>query len=218
MSKQYNRKGLYNSYDKNHKEREALDYYSTPIQEVENILETIKLPLMNKTILEPCCGGLHMVKGINNYLQENNIKANILARDIKDRGGEIISNNIKIEYGDDFFDDNYPINEQIDYIIMNPPYSVIEPFLIRALEIPSEGLLMLARLQVLEGKKRYENIFLNNPPSDVYVYIDRISCYKNGIITTNNNAQAYAWFYWNLKDNSKETKLHWIYRKNEVKK
>lgn len=28
--KTYNKKGLYNSYDKNHKERDSLDYYSTP--------------------------------------------------------------------------------------------------------------------------------------------------------------------------------------------
>ena len=29
----YNTKGLYNAYDKNHKERDALDYYSTPTDE-----------------------------------------------------------------------------------------------------------------------------------------------------------------------------------------
>lgn len=26
----YTKKGLYNSYDKNHKERDTLDYYATP--------------------------------------------------------------------------------------------------------------------------------------------------------------------------------------------
>ena len=39
---QYNKKGMYNGYDKNNKEREALDYYSTPTEEVENILSIIK--------------------------------------------------------------------------------------------------------------------------------------------------------------------------------
>lgn len=29
---QYNKKGMYNGYDKNNKEREALDYYSTPTE------------------------------------------------------------------------------------------------------------------------------------------------------------------------------------------
>ena len=39
---QYTSKGLYNSYDKNHKERDKLDYYSTPTEEVYNILNMIK--------------------------------------------------------------------------------------------------------------------------------------------------------------------------------
>lgn len=55
--KTYNKKGLYNSYDKNHKERANKDYYSTPKEEVTNILNQINLDLTNKVILEPCCGG-----------------------------------------------------------------------------------------------------------------------------------------------------------------
>ena len=52
--KNYTVKGLYNSYDKNHKERKALDYYSTPTKEVINILNTLKLDFNDKSILEPC--------------------------------------------------------------------------------------------------------------------------------------------------------------------
>ena len=67
---QYTTKGLYNAYDKNHKERAALDYYSTPTEEVVNILETLKPPFANgDIILEPCAGGGHMVKGILNYIK-----------------------------------------------------------------------------------------------------------------------------------------------------
>lgn len=55
--KTYNKKGLYNSYDKKHKERDALDYYSTPTKEVTNILKELKLDFSNQVILEPCCGG-----------------------------------------------------------------------------------------------------------------------------------------------------------------
>ena len=61
--KSYNKKGLYNSYDKKHKERDSLDYYSTPIAEVTNILNQINLDLTNKVILEPCCGGRSYVYG-----------------------------------------------------------------------------------------------------------------------------------------------------------
>ena len=34
---QYSNKGLYNSYKKNNKERDELDYYATPSVEVYNI-------------------------------------------------------------------------------------------------------------------------------------------------------------------------------------
>lgn len=52
----YNRKGLYNSYDKKHKERDGLDYYSTPTEEVLNILNVLNINLNDAIILEPCCG------------------------------------------------------------------------------------------------------------------------------------------------------------------
>jgi hypothetical protein len=44
---QYTNKGLYNAYDKNHKERDKLDYYATPTAEVENILETLGYDFTN---------------------------------------------------------------------------------------------------------------------------------------------------------------------------
>lgn len=52
----YSKKGLYNTYDKNHKERNSLDYYSTPTEEVLNILNILNINFEDKTILEPCCG------------------------------------------------------------------------------------------------------------------------------------------------------------------
>ena len=53
----YSTKGLYNSYDKKHKERANGDYYSTPVTEVTNILKQLNLDFRNMIILEPCCGG-----------------------------------------------------------------------------------------------------------------------------------------------------------------
>ena len=36
---QYSKKGMYAGYDKNNKERDALDYYATPPNEVYTILK-----------------------------------------------------------------------------------------------------------------------------------------------------------------------------------
>ena len=211
---QYTNKGLYNAYDKNHKERDKLDYYATPTVEVENILDELNIDFISQSVLEPCVGGGHMAEGIENYIYKNGYieKVRLIGTDIRDRG---YRNDIwDLEYGLDFFADDYPYDEA-DWVIMNPPYGVIEPFTIRALDIAKNGVIMLGRLQFLEGEGRFEKILQFNPPSDVYVYVDRIQCWKDGLKPEGSSAQAYAWFVWDRKKNNEylvEPRVHWIRR------
>lgn len=218
---QYSKKGLYSGYDKNHKEREALDYYATPPKEVTNILETMGLKISDKDlVLEPCCGGGHMVEGIYQY----NKGANIIATDIMDRKNpfltrDAVGNTIMYHYGTkyDFLSDEYPIKE-CDYVIMNPPFSVIIPFVQHSLEVAQRGVLMLGRLKFVEGQKRFNQIFKDNPPTKIWAYVDRIACYKNGDFSEKpSSIEAYAWFYWDkieMKINKdKKTEFNWIWSK-----
>ena len=213
---QYTNKGLYNAYDKNHKERDKLDYYATPTVEVENILDELNIEFISQSVLEPCVGGGHMAEGIENYIYKNGYieKVQLIGTDIRDRGYQ---NDIwDLEYGLDFFADDYPYDEA-DWVIMNPPYGVIEPFTIRALDIAKKGVIMLGRLQFLEGEGRFEKILQYNPPTDVYVYVDRIQCWKDGLKPDGSSAQAYAWFVWDKSkaDNNYylvEPRIHWIRR------
>ena len=111
----YTKKGLYNSYDKNHKERDTLDYYATPPGETLNILNKLNLNLDNSVILEPACGGGHMVKDIQQYLQNKNYKAKIIATDIHEHEQFCDYNKqVGLEY--DFISDNYPVEEKIDSV------------------------------------------------------------------------------------------------------
>jgi hypothetical protein len=215
---QYTNKGLYNAYDKNHKERDKLDYYATPTAEVINILKELDLDFLNQTILEPCVGGGHMANGIDGYIMtkyqtpEEIESVQCIGTDIKDRG--YANEEWHLEYGLDFFADDYPYDEA-DWIIMNPPYGVIEPFTIRALDIAKKGVIMLGRLQFLEGEGRFEKILQFNPPTDVYVYVDRIQCWKDGLKPDGSSAQAYAWFVWDRTKSNDilvEPKVHWIRR------
>ena len=98
---------------------------------------------------------------------------------------------------------------------MNPPFSIIVPFMIRALEIARKGVIMLGRLQVLEGEKRYINIIKDNPPTDTYVYVDRIQCWKDGVKPEGSSAQAYAWFVWDKTKENQLSELHWIRRNDK---
>ena len=210
---QYTNKGLYNGYKKNQKERAELDYYATPTAEVINILETLGYDFTEQVILEPCVGGGHMVAGIQNYLDNHNQTAAALkGSDFLDRGFR--STKWQLQYGLDFLDDEYPI-DKADVIIMYPPYATVEPFLIRALEIAQDKLIVLCRTQVLEGSGRYEKIFKENPPTDVYQYVDRIQCWKDGVKPAGTSAQAYCWLIWDKKVPAAAPKLHWIRRSEE---
>lgn len=213
----YNSKGLYVGYDKNHKERDALDYYSTPTEEVENILNTLGIDFdINSSILEPCAGGGHMLLGIENYLARNCATyVSITATDIQERGN-VSQTGIRTGKEYDFLSDDYPYTENIDWIIMNPPYSIIEPFVMKSLGIAKKGIIMLGRLQFLEGSGRFENILKDNPPTDTYIYVDRISCYKNGDVNQKMaSAQAYAWFIWDFEKINQKPEIHFIRRNDK---
>jgi hypothetical protein len=208
---QYTKKGLYNSYKKNNTERAKDDYYSTPPGEVYNILTTLNYDFSNKTILEPCIGGGHMADGIVKYLEEKhctNVK--LIGTDIQDRG----FNNDKwnLTYEKDFLADDYPI-DKADIVIMNPPYSTLEPFIIRALEIAQDKLVVLCRTQATEGASRYEKIYQDTPFTDIYQYVDRIQCWRNGVPPTGSSAQAYCWLVWDKKKQNTNPQFHWIRRK-----
>lgn len=210
---QYNKQGLYNAYKKNNKERAEGDYYATPSAEVENILDTLGFDFSGQTILEPCVGGGHMVAGIQKYLDKNEQTAAALkGTDFKDR--DFRSTKWQLQYDLDFLADDYPI-DKADVIIMNPPYATLEPFLIRALEIAQDKLIVLCRTQVEEGASRYENIFAENPPTDIYQYIERIQCWKGGVKPSGSSAQAYCWLVWNKKDIPKYPRFHWLHRSEE---
>ena len=213
---QYSKKGMYSGYDKNHKERDKKDYYSTPIEEVFNILDKIGFKFVDTdVILEPSCGSGHMVEGIIRYCKENGFIPNIIATDIQER--EIKANiegaSLLMGREYDFIEDSYPYIDNIDYIIMNPPFSLIEPFVMKSLEIAKKGILMFGRLQFLEGEKRYEHILKDNPPTIFYTYVDRVACFKDGNTAIKpSSIQAYAWFYWDKQKDNKTTIADWIRR------
>jgi len=207
---QYTNKGLYNSYKKNNKERAAEDYYATPTVEVTNILSTLGYDFSNQTILEPCVGGGHMAEGIIEYLNKSKAKnVKLIGTDIKDRGYK--NQQWNLIYEKDFLADDYPI-EKADVIIMNPPYATLEPFLIRALEIAQDKLIVLCRTQATEGISRFEKIYKEQPFTDIYQYVDRIQCWRNGVPPTGSSAQAYCWLVWDKKKKVEYPQFHFIRR------
>lgn len=66
---------------------------------------------------------------------------------------------------------------------------------------------MFLKLTFLEGKSR-KQMFLQNPPTRVYVFSSRIQCGKNGVFT-GSSAVAYAWFIWEKGIRNKPI-IEWI--------
>lgn len=178
-------------YKKNNLDREKDDFYATPPMEVANILNYENI---SGTVLEPCCGMGHMVQGI----LESGFKGTILATDLIDRGFGI--GNL------DFLSEKYPYTEDVDNIIINPPFKLIEEFVNKSIEIAKNKVIVFARNQFAEGQSRYEKIFKNNPTTRIYQYVDRVACAKCGDFNkTLSSNMAFGWFIWDKHDSSKKT-------------
>lgn len=219
---QYSIKGSYAGYDKNNEDREEFDFYATPPEEVVNILEEIGIEFDEVDVVyDPCCGAGHMLYGVRQYSS----KPMLVGNDIVDRidGTKFIipeGSQFTCGPGCDFLSNRYS-GLSCPYIILNPPFKQVIPFVNKSLDIATKGMLMLCRLKFLETQKRYEEIFSKRPPTDVYIYIDRIACYKNGDFSIKpNSVEAYAWFYWDkTKDvEGGEPKIHWIWSCNHKDK
>jgi len=155
------------------------DFYQTHYSITEQLLEVEEFDY-DKTILEPACGKLAIVK--------------ILEKCFK----KVVKSDIQLGIN---FLDFYKFTKQIGYIITNPPFSLSFEFIQKAKEIATEKFAMLLPLNYLHGQKRYEEkIFRDEkyPLTKVYIFTryplltDEIrddGKYKTGMI-------AYAWYVW----------------------
>ena len=188
-------------------EREAVDFYSTDPDCVKDLLE---LEQFGKDILEPCCGNGNIAKELTSA------GFNVIATDLYDHGYGTI--------GVDCF--SY---KEIDKdIITNPPYSLTTEFIehmINELK-PGHKMALFLKLQVLEGQARYQKIFSQGKLKRVYVYVNRVACYKNDERYQKNDdgslkldkdgnpkkigsACAYMWAVWEA-DYHGFPEVHWI--------
>ena len=97
-------------------------------------------------------------------------------------------------------------------ILTNPPYSDAKSFCSHALECVDYGskVIMLMRIQFLEGKGR-KTFFALNPPKYVYVSSSRLLLAKNADFVKYNtpSANCYAWYVWE-KGFDGETTVRWF--------
>lgn len=163
-------------------DRAELDYYATDPEAVEALL---KVENFNHYIFEPACGGCHISK----VLIEHGF--NVASTDIVNRGSELQTSVV------DFLQYSPKPRNSRD-IITNPPYKFAAEFVEHALDVSLESVkvAMFLKLTFLEGGKR-KRLFDKYPPRRIYVFRNRIDCWKNGIKPDKpSRAVCYAWFVW----------------------
>ena len=144
--------------------REAADFYPTPKEAFDPIVPYLDT---DRHHWECAQGDGRLVK----WMRE---------REIKVDGSDLAS-------GDDFLMEE--INKHGSTIITNPPFSLAQEFIERALELSTE-VWMLLRINFLGGQKRHQ-WWQQHAPNALFVLSERPDFTGAG-----GDACEYAWFYW----------------------
>lgn len=151
-----------------------------------------KLEGFSGPVLEPCCGGGHIVK----VLRDNGLS--VYANDLYDYGFECSHYDFLTE-----------VQEWHGDIITNPPYKQAQEFVEHALRIidPGNKVAMFLKLTFLEGKGR-RSLFDTMQLKRVFVSRSRLNCGLNGVFS-GTSAVAYAWFVW-VKGSHQFPTIEWF--------
>ena len=121
------------------KKRSMADYYPTPADVTQALLDFIHIPA-GTNVWEPACGGGHIVR----VLEANRLKVT----------------GTDIETGTDFLTAELP--EGVRWIITNPPFSMATEF-IETCARHNRPFALLMKSQFWHARKRYD-LFLEHPP------------------------------------------------------
>lgn len=104
----------------------------------------------------------------------------------------------------------YSADEEFDLVVGNPPFSEAEDFIRKGLDClkPGGRLSFLLRLAFLESRGRYEGLFRELRPSEVYVSAKRIPFKPK--VGKPRSTVAYAQFVWEKDANVQDTIVRWF--------
>lgn len=169
------------------RERANYDYYATPYQATEMLLDEVKF---SGNFLEPCVGGGHIVDVVKKYYPDECV----YGVDLVDRG---YPNTLVA----DFLTHDF-LGQKFDNVVTNPPYSLAQEFLEKSMEVVNDGgkIAMFLKIQFLEGAKRRE-MFKKYPPKYIYVFSKRQNPWRNGSPVDEkgkpwSSTMCFAWFVW----------------------
>lgn len=176
---------------------DSLDYYPTPPWATRALMNIIgKESVHDMKCLEPSCGEGHMSNVLKEYFKK------VYSTDIHDY-------NKNQDAVVDLLDKEVFPNNFCDWVITNPPFNLALEFIQRSHDIAKVGVAMFCRTTILEGKKRFENLYKNNPPNIIAQFVERVPIDKGKINRKAASAVPYLWLVWN-KNSTETSKLMWI--------
>jgi hypothetical protein len=162
----------------------ALDYFPTPPWATRALFRYV-LPEVGTgpigSVWEPACGEGHMAAVIEEFAS-----APVTASDVFDYGYGLAPL--------DFL--HYSPAARPEWIITNPPFNLACEFTLRALDLATEGVAMLARAQWIEGTARYRVLFRDRPPALYAPFVERVPMVKGRWDPEASTATSYGWFIW----------------------
>lgn len=159
---------------------EENELYSTPLIALESFYKQYPEEFDKHDVyLDPCDGLGH----ISDFLES--IGKKVYRWDIEDYRGAIT------QQSDFLLADEIP--EDVDCIIMNPPFTMTEDFVDKALSL-CPNLIMFNRMTTIETNSRSKKLKSGEwPLKDFYQFGFRVSCPKGVELEPTANSVAYAW-------------------------
>lgn len=132
--------------------RKPYDFYATPSDVVENVLNNLDLSEYGNKVLEPSAGNGNIVQVFKEYYPNKVVTAMEIRKEEVDNLKQCADKVLIGNFLETKFDEKY------DIIIGNPPYSEALEFVNKSLELLSDNgiLIFLLRTAFLESKSRYK--------------------------------------------------------------
>lgn len=196
---------------------DSFDPYATPrfasriLHRLVLTRPTLSLPYNERmNMIEPSCGNGQIVEALTPFFHS------VIAHDVIDWGYKGMSERR------DFMIKGRK-NPSADWLITNPPYSILDDFMENALTegYARKGVAMILRLATAEGQKRYKKIWSKYPPAVCAVFSKRVLMKEFGFIEGGGVAEeikggqskiAYAWWVWDMENPTPkdDSRMIWI--------
>ena len=165
------------------------DLYTTPAWATRALLDREEF---TDSILDAGCG----LNDITKVFNERGLNPHGI--DLSDHGyGEV---------GVNFLD----YKKRFDNVVSNPPFTLLTEFINKACELATDKVAIFARINALETKGRFADIYEHNAPQRVYLFTNRVNCPKGGVAESESSAVLYCWIIWDKSVQTDGTQLLWI--------